>query len=67
MAYGAAIPDFYRRAGAYIDKMFNGPQAGELPIEQPTKLEFPVNLRMAAALGLTIPQVMLLRADEVMR
>ncbi len=67
MAYGAAIPDLYRRAGAYVDKIFKGAQAGELPIEQPTKFEFLVNLKTAAALGLTIPQAVLLQADEVMR
>lgn len=66
MAYGAAIPDLYRRAGAYVDKIFNGAQAGDLPIEQPTKFEFLVNLKTAAALA-HIPQAVLLRADEVMR
>jgi ABC-type uncharacterized transport system substrate-binding protein len=51
MAYGAAIPDLYRRAGAYVDKIFKGAQAGDLPIEQPTKFEFLVNLKTAGRSG----------------
>jgi putative ABC transport system substrate-binding protein len=66
LAYGINIPHAYRRAAYYVDKILKGAKAGDLPIEQPTKYDFVVNLKTAKALGLTIPQSML-RADEVIQ
>jgi putative ABC transport system substrate-binding protein len=65
MAYGVSYPDLYFRAASLIDKIFRGAKAGELPVEQPTKFEFVVNLKTATALGLIVPPAMLSRADEV--
>ena len=67
MAYEANHPDIYRRIGNYVDKILKGASPGDLPVEQPTKFELIINLKTAKGLGLTIPESLLMRADEVIQ
>jgi putative ABC transport system substrate-binding protein len=65
MSYGPSVPASFRRAAAYIDKILRGANPADLPVEQPTKFEFAINLKTAKTLGLVVPQTLLVAADEV--
>jgi ABC-type uncharacterized transport system substrate-binding protein len=65
MSYGANLPDLARQTATYADKILKGAKPAELPVEQPTKFEFVVNLKTARELGLTVPPAVVARTDEV--
>lgn len=65
MSYGQNLPEQFRQAASYVDRILKGAKAGELPIQQSTKLELVINMKTAKALGLTIPVSLLLRADHI--
>jgi putative ABC transport system substrate-binding protein len=67
MAYGASVPQLFRRAATYVDKILRGAKPGELPVEQPTTFELVINLKTAKTLGLVVPPSLLGQADDVIQ
>jgi putative ABC transport system substrate-binding protein len=67
MSYAASDAESFKRAAVYVDKILKGTKPSDLPVEQPTKFEFVINLKTAKVLNLTIPQTVLFRADRVIR
>ena len=67
LAYGPNRLDMFRRAVTYVDRILKGAKPGDLPVEQPTKFQLVINLKSAKALGLRIPQSVLVRADEILQ
>jgi putative ABC transport system substrate-binding protein len=65
MSYGPNLPDLYRRTAEFVDQILRGTKPADIPVEQPTKFELVINLTTAKALGLTIPEAFLVRADKV--
>jgi putative ABC transport system substrate-binding protein len=65
MSYGASLPDLFRRGASYVDKILRGTRPADLPVEQPTKFDLVINLKAAKAIGVTVPESILLRADQV--
>ena len=65
MAYGVSLPDMFRRAAYFVDRILKGAKPADLPVEQPTRFEFVINMKTAKALGLIFPPSILVRADQV--